>query len=308
MAAAARRGAEEVEAGLRPLEAPQLSAGEFARFQALIYREAGIHLADCKQALLAGRLARRLRELGLRSFGAYFNRVADGGDGEERRRMLEAVCTHETHFFREAQHWDFLAGDLLPRWRADASARRRPRRVRAWSAGCSTGEEPYSIAMTLLAHLPAAEGWQVEVVGTDLSRRVLDQAAAGVWRVDRAQEVPERYRRAYMLRGRGEQEGRMAAGEEVRSVVRFQQLNLNDASYALSGRFDLVFCRNVLIYFDARSRAAVVSRLLERLEPGGHLFVGHAESLTHVTPRLRTVAPTIYTPAESPACGAGAQP
>ncbi|MDB4951778.1 MAG: Protein-glutamate O-methyltransferase [Gemmatimonadetes bacterium] len=282
-------------------DGPVLSPAEFGRFQALIYREAGIHLADCKQALLSGRLSRRVRELGLRSYGAYFQRVADGGDPEERRRMLEAVCTHETHFFREAAHWEFLSGDLLPRWRADAAARRRPRRVRAWSAGCSSGEEPYSLAMTLLDALPDEEGWQVEVVATDLSRRVLDQAAAGLWRVEKAAEIPERLRRAYMLRGRGAQEGRMAAGDEVRRVVRFQQLNLNDREWALQGRFDLVFCRNVLIYFDARSRAGVVGRLLERLEPGGHLFVGHAESLTQVTPRLRTVLPTVYTHADQAA-------
>ena len=279
---------------------PALGPAEFARFQALIYREAGIHLADCKQALLVGRLSRRLRELGLRSFGAYWRLVADGGDPAERRRMLEAGCTHETHFFRERPHWEVLSDELFPRWRAQAAARGRARRVRAWSAGCSSGEEPYSIAMALLHHLPPSEGWSLEVVATDLSTRVLERAEAGIFPIARKDEIPEAYLRRYMLRGRRSQEGMLAAGPALRGIVRFQRLNLNDAEYDLAGRFDLVFCRNVLIYFDAASRAAAVDRLLDRLEPGGHLFLGHAESLSRVTGRARHVLPTVYTRTDGP--------
>ena len=209
--------------------APAMGPAEFARFRALIYREAGIHLADCKQALLVGRLSRRLRELGLRSFGAYWRLVADGGDPAERRHMLEAVCTHETHFFRERHHWEFLAGELFPRWRAQAAARGRARRVRAWSAGCSSGEEPYSIAMALLDHLPPSEGWSLEVVATDLSTKVLERAETGVWPIARKEEIPEAYLKRYMLRGRRSQEGMLAAGPALRGLVRFQRLNLNDA-------------------------------------------------------------------------------
>ena len=286
---------------------PALGPHEFARFQALIYREAGIHLAECKQALLVGRLSRRLRALGLRSFGAYWRLVADGGDPAERRRMLEAVCTHETHFFREPQHWAFLSGELFPRWRAEAAARGRPRRVRAWSAGCSSGEEPYSLAMALLEHFPAAEGWELEVVATDLSTGVLERARTGIWPIAKRDEIPEPYLRRYMLRGRRSQEGTLAAGPAIRRLVRFQPLNLNDAEYDLAGRFDLVFCRNVLIYFDAASRAAAVDRLLDRLEPGGHLFLGHAESLSRVTGRAKHVLPTVYTRSDGPAAPAAAR-
>jgi len=285
--------------------APALGPSEFARFQALIYREAGIRLSDCKQALLVGRLSRRLRELGVRSFGAYWRLVADGGDPAERQRMLEAVCTHETRFFREPQHWRFLEDELFPRWRAEAAARRRPRRVRAWSAGCSSGEEPYSLAMAMLQAFPPAEGWSLEVVATDLSTRVLARAAAGVWPMARAGEIPEPWLRRYMLRGRRSQEGMLAAGPALRKVVRFQRLNLNDAEYDLAGRFDLVFCRNVLIYFDDASRAAAVGRLLDRLEPGGHLFLGHAESLARVTGRAAHVLPTVYTRADEAPAGSG---
>jgi chemotaxis protein methyltransferase CheR len=285
-----------------------LGPGEFGRFQRLIYQETGIHLADCKEALLAGRLSRRLRALGLTSWGAYWRRVSDGGDPAERVRMLEAVCTHETRFFREPPHWEFLARDLFPRWRADAQARRRPRRVRAWSAGCSTGEEPYSLAMALLEHFPAGEGWQLEVLGTDFSSGVLEHAAAGVWPLARQEQIPAAYRKKYWLRGRRSQAEKMAASDELRGIVRFRRLNLNDAPWAdLAGRFDLVFCRNVLIYFDAASRARVVDGLLDRLEDGGHLFLGHAESLTHVTARARSVIPTVYTRVE-PAPARGDRP
>ena len=283
--------------------APPLGPSEFARFRALIYRESGIHLADCKQALLVGRLSRRLRELGLRSFGAYWRVVAH--DPAERQRMLEAVCTHETHFFREPQHWRFLEGELFPRWRAEAAARGRPRRVRAWSAGCSTGEEPYSLAMALLEAFPLAEGWSLEVVASDLSTRVLERARAGIWPMSRADEIPEAWLKRYMLRGRRSQEGMLAAGPALRRLIRFQRVNLNDAEYGLAGRFDLVFCRNVLIYFDDASRAAAVGRLLDRLEPGGHLFLGHAESLARVTGRAVHVLPTVYTRAAEAASGSG---
>ncbi len=274
-----------------------LSHGDFERFQKLVYGESGIWLAECKQALLVARLTKRLRERGIATFGQYFRVVSNDTEAEERRLMIEALCTHETHFFREPQHWKFLETSLLPRWRADAAAGKRRRRVRALSAGCSTGEEPYTLAMTLLEHLPADEGWSVEVVAADLSTRVVERARAGVWPMARAAEIPERYLRRYMLRGRGAQEGKLAAGDEIRAPLRFQTLNLNEAPLDVSGSFDLVFCRNVLIYFDARSRAAAVERLAGLLEPDGHLFVGHAESLGHVAPQLHCVLPTVYSTA-----------
>jgi chemotaxis protein methyltransferase CheR len=282
--------------GLRPL-----TDREFRQFQALIYREAGIHLAECKQALLVGRLSRRVRELGLASFGAYYERVADGGDPGERVRMLDAICTHETHFFREPRHFEYLQGTVFPRWKADAQAGRRAKKVRVWSAACSSGEEPYTLAMLLLEHFPAAEGWDAEVLATDLSTRVLERARAGLWAMGKAEEIPPRLLKKYMLRGTRSQEGLMAAGPELRARVRFARVNLNDAHYPVAGRFDLVFCRNVLIYFDAASRAGVVDRLLEHVAPDGLFFLGHAETLNNVTTRARAVIPTVYAPVAAPA-------
>lgn len=272
---------------------------EFLLFRALIHREAGIFLGPAKKALLVGRLTRRLRELGLGSFGAYYRLVVERG-GEELTRLLDAVCTNETHFFREPRQFEFLERRVFPAWRAEAIAGRRARRIRVWSAACSTGEEPCSLAMLLLDHFPPATGWEVEILGTDLSTRVLERARAAVWPLQKAAEIPQRYLKAYMLKGTGVREGRMKAGPEVRSVVRFERLNLNDEVYAVTGLFDLIFCRNVLIYFDQSARGRVTDRLLDHLAPDGYLFLGHAESLNGLTDRARSVATTVYAHAASP--------
>jgi len=269
---------------------------EYALFQALVEREAGIHLSAAKQALLVGRLSRRLRERELSSFSAYYRLVRS--DAEERVRMLDCICTNETHFFREPRQFEFLEKQVFPEWAARAAAGGMPRRIRAWSAACSTGEEPYSLAMTLLAHFPPSSGWTLEILASDLSTRALGQARAGLWSIDKAREIEERHLKAFMLRGRGPQEGVMKAGPEIRSIVRFQRVNLNQDRYPVAGPFDLVFCRNVLIYFDVVSKARVVHRLLDQLAPGGYLFLGHAESLTGLTDRGRSVGPTVYVRAD----------
>jgi chemotaxis protein methyltransferase CheR len=275
-----------------------VSDDEFELFQSLIHREAGIWLAPVKKALLVGRLARRLRELGMTSYRAYHERVRE--DPSEKVRMLDAICTNETHFFREPRHFELLATRVLPALREQAEAGHRARRLRVWSAACSSGEEPYSIAMALLDALP--QGWDLQILATDLSTRILDRARAAVWPIEKAREIPEPHLKAFMLRGVGSQEGLMKAGPELRALVRFERLNLNGDGWP-DERFDLVFCRNVLIYFERRAKERVVERLLDRLEPGGHLFLGHAESLGGLTTRARSVVPTVYTPVP-PARGA----
>ena len=174
------------------------------------------------------------------------------------------------------------------------------RRVRVWSARCSTGEEPYSMAMAFLASFPPSSGWEIDIVATDLSTRVLDRAQAALWTIDKAKEIPGAYLKAFMLRGSGPEEGRMKAGPLVRSRVRFHRLNLNAEPFTFAGRFDLVFCRNVLIYFDAASKARVVGRLLDRLDPQGYLLLGHAETVTGLSARTRSVGPTVYAHADRP--------
>jgi chemotaxis protein methyltransferase CheR len=284
--------------------AVSVSDEDFALFQALINREAGIWLSPVKKALLAGRLSRRLRELGIASFGAYYELVTS--DANERVRMLDALATNETHFFREPRHWEYLADRHLPALKAQADAGRRPRRLRAWSAACSTGEEPYSIAMTLLAAFPA--GWDLEVIASDLSTKALDKAQRATWPIAKSEEIPPDYLKAFMLRGHGEQAGLMRAGPQARALCSFSRLNLVEAVAPAIGSFDLVFCRNVLIYFDRDSRAKVIGRLIERLAPGGLLFVGHAETLTSFTTLVRPVLPTIYQRAGDPPLGRDGAP
>ena len=275
--------------GIRPL-----SDKEFSLLRDLIYREAGIHLSPVKKALLVGRLSRRVRELGLASFGAYYDYVVGGEDPLEGTRMLERICTHETHFFREPRQFEFLEERAFPEWEKDAAAGRRSRQIRVLSAGCSTGQEPYSLAMLLLSRLPPEMGWSIEILATDLSRRALEQAESGIYRIEKAEEIPADLRKRFMLRGVRSQEGQMKAGPEIRSVVRFQRLNLNDARWPVSGRFDLILCRNVLIYFDEASRRAVIHRLVDLLAPDGYLLLGHAETLNRICDRLGAVGPTIY--------------
>ena len=275
--------------GIRPL-----TDREFKLFQSLIHKEAGIYLSEVKKALLVGRLSRRIRELGLDSFEAYYRHVVEGQNPTERVELINNICTHETQFFREPRQFEFLEQTLAPQWRAEAEAGTRPKQIRAWSAACSSGEEPVSMAMSLLYHFPASAGWSVEVLATDISTRVLDKARAATWPIERAGQIPPAYLKRFMLRGTGEQQTKMRAGPEIRSVVRFQQLNLQADSYAVGDGFDLIFCRNVLIYFNAVSKEHVVSRLLGRLAESGLLFLGHAESLTGMRDQPRAVIPTVY--------------
>jgi chemotaxis protein methyltransferase CheR len=268
----------------------ELSDADFMRFQSLIYKESGIHLSSSKQAMLAGRLSKRLRELDIEEFYAYLQRVQRSPD--EMTRMLDIVTTNETRFFREQKQFDHLRDVVIPRWLQDADEGRRQRTVRVWSAGCSTGEEPYSLAMMLLDGLGAS--WDIRILGTDLSTRVLDIARAGVWSLERSSQIPEQYLKTYMLRGAGSQYGKMKAGKEIRSILRFARLNLHDDHYGVDGPFDLILCRNVLIYFDATSRRGVIDRLIDHLVPGGSLLIGHAETLHGVTTRVRSVVPTVY--------------
>lgn len=272
---------------------PTLSDREFALFQSLIYQEAGIFLGPAKKALLVGRLARRLRDLGLASFGAYYRRVADG-DARERVHLIDSVCTNETHFFREPRQFEFLEQRVFPEWKVRASMGHMPRKIRVWSAACSTGEEPYSLAMMLLTQFPPATGWEIEILASDLSTRALEKARAGVWPVEKAKEIPPGYLKLHMLKGTRSQEGKMKVGTAIRSLVRFERINLNDETYPVTGLFDLIFCRNVLIYFDSASKQRVVHRLVRHLSPAGYLFLGHAESLNGLTDRIRSVIPTVH--------------
>jgi chemotaxis protein methyltransferase CheR len=269
----------------------EISDDEFALFQALISHESGIHLTLTKKPMLISRLMRRVNALKLSSFGEYYRYVMQNRH-DEMVRMLDAVSTNETWFFRNPKHFSFVRETMCPLWLAEARDGGRPKRINAWSAAASSGEEPFSLAMALLDGLP---GWDILILATDLSSRVLDRAQAATWSMEKSGDIPPRYLKRYMLRGTGAQEGKMKAGADIRSLVTFRRFNLNDEFWSLeTEQFDLVFCRNVLMYFDAGRRERVLRRILKSLPPRGYLFLGDAESLSGFA-GIRMVAPSVYT-------------
>jgi chemotaxis protein methyltransferase CheR len=277
----------EVEPAREDLRPP--TEREFRLFQKLVYEHAGIFLAPTKRALLNGRLARRVRELGLRTFAAYYEYL-DAHRESETAELFDRITTNETAFFREPRHFDVLRQRVLPALLAENS---RARTLRCWSAGCSTGEEPHSLAMTALEAIP--DGWRLEIVASDISARALRKAVAGVWPIERSNAIPKPLLKKYMLRGIGPNEGTFKAAPALTQTIRFIHLNLNESDFGpLGGAFDVIFCRNVLIYFDHESKKRAVERLIDRLSPSGYLFVGHAESLAGMTDQLHCVEPTVY--------------
>jgi chemotaxis protein methyltransferase CheR len=265
---------------------------EFGLLREFIHREAGIYLSDAKRALLAGRLAPRLRRLGCASFLEYWHLV--GEQVEERRHLLEAICTHETQFFRELPQLRLLESWALTRWQATARAGERSRRLRVWCAGCSSGEEPFTLAMLLRSGLPPEEGWSIDILATDLSERVLEKAREAVYPVERIEPIPEPLRRQFMLRGVGARAGFARVADEIRGLVRFERLNLAEAAATAPGPFDLISCRNVLIYFRPADRRTVVERLVRSLDGEGLLLVGHSESLRDGPDGLRSLGAMTY--------------
>ena len=274
-----------------PQPLTEISDDEFGLFQALICREAGIHLASTKKPMLVSRLMRRVGSLKLPTFRDYYHHAIR--DGNEMVRLLDAVCTNETWFFRNSKHFSFLKETLCPAWLADADAGRRSRRISLWSAAASSGEEPFSLAMVLLDALP---GWELQILASDLSSRVLERAREATWPLEKSGDIPPAYLKRYMLRGTGAQEGKMRAGSEIRNIVTFRRLNLNDDVWPLEpeAKFEAVFCRNVLMYFEPRRREQALRKILKRLPPQGYLFLGDAEGLSGFD-GLRTVAPSIHT-------------
>jgi chemotaxis protein methyltransferase CheR len=279
---------------------PQLSVSPtlFQKFQKLIYAETGIWLGSSKTALLCGRLFRRLRALEMDSLKIYYECVSQPDQQEERARMIDAITTNETRFFREPRQFEFMVQQVFPRWRAEAAHQTRPKRVRIWSAGCSSGEEPYSVAMLLARHLPAEEGWDARLLATDISTRVLEKARKGIYPLTRSAELPADLLHSFMLRGTSDRQGEMKVKVEIQRMIDFQRLNLNQDSELIEGPFDAIFCRNVLIYFDMASKRRVVETLSRHLTTNGFLFVGHAENLHSMFSQLRSLEPTIYTNTE----------
>jgi chemotaxis protein methyltransferase CheR len=212
--------------------------------------------------------------------------------GDELNRLINAICTNETQFFREPAQFQLLQSSIIPSWLRQAEQGERARTVRVWSAGCSTGEEPYSLAMLLLAALPSS--WAIDVLATDISTKVLEKSVEAVYPMRRFAEIPDDLRRKFVLVGVRQRRGDFRVAPEVRACVHFARVNLMAHSSGTLGSFDLVLCRNVMIYFRAETRRRVVSWLCSNVAQGGYLWAGHSESLHDLDPRLRTVVPTVY--------------
>lgn len=256
---------------------------EFGKFRELIFQKAGISMSAAKKTLVAGRLAKRLNFHKQSSYMDYYNMVTRKGSEAELQVVIDLLTTNETHFFREPKHFDFMRDRVL-------AGRPKSRPLRVWSAASSTGEEPYSIAMQL-ADLLGDAPW--EIVASDLSTQVLEKAKRGLFSMQRAEEIPKEYLTRFCMKGTGNSEGSFLVSRELRSRVTFMQINLNEPFPKL-GEFDVIFLRNVMIYFDNNTKREVVHRMLPLLKAGGHLLIGHSESLNGVTDAYRMIVPSVY--------------
>lgn len=260
---------------------------EFEALRRLVVAHTGIVVADTKFEMFYSRLARRLRALGLRDFRDYLTLLRQG-DAAEIHQLINAITTNLTGFFREPHHFEFLAQTLVPGWAARPGSP-----LRIWSAGCASGEEPYSIAMVLLEHLADALRRDLRILATDLDTQALALADAAIYPVEHMGPLAHPPWRHWVLRGRGERAGFIRMRPEVRSLVHPRRLNLI-GDWPLERRYDAIFCRNVMIYFDGPTKRRLVDRLADRLGEQGHLFLGHAESLIGISQRLRPVTRNVY--------------
>jgi chemotaxis protein methyltransferase CheR len=245
--------------------------------------------------MMSARLARRLRKLQLPDFGAYITQLeAQSPSSPEVVEMINALTTNKTEFFRESHHFDFLVSDVIPQAR-ERAVKGGPRRLHIWCAASSTGEEPYSIAMTLCEHLGPLGSWDVKILASDIDTRVLATAMEGIYSDDKVESVPEHLRRRYFQRGRNGAQGLWRVRPELRNMIDFQRINLNQPAPAgPQPRFDAIFCRNVIIYFDRPTQVKLFERLARQLDPAGYLFLGHSESLIGVSERYALVRQTVH--------------
>lgn len=275
-----------------------LSQGDFKRLARFIEGYCGIRMPDSKRTMLEGRLRRRLTALRLDDYHQYCRYLFDeDGLAEEAVHLIDAVTTNKTDFFREPEHFRYLANTALPDLLNSRGGGRVSRLV-VWSSACSVGAEPYTLAMVLadLSAQGAAQGagFDFTVLATDISTRVLDKAAQGIYPEDMVAPVPPEYRRAFFMRARDHQRHEMRVVPELRAKVQFTRMNLLEDSYPLDQPADVVFCRNVLIYFDKMTQQRVLERLCDALRPGGYLFLGHSETVGNHHPTIVQVAPTVF--------------
>jgi chemotaxis protein methyltransferase CheR len=271
---------------------PALSQRSFDQFADYITSELGIKMPDSKITMVQGRLMRRARELQLRSIDEYGDYFFSTPSDEEREYIINAITTNKTDFFREPEHFDYLVKTALPTLRADDGSRMS--RLNVWSAGCSSGQEPYTLAMILCEYGVQHAGFSFAILGTDISTKVLRHAERGMYEEGLTEPIPAALRQRYLMSGKGRSSGLVRMSSALRGKVSFHQLNFMDDSYPLHDKFDVAFCRNVLIYFDRKTQEKVLCKICRHINPGGYLFLGHSESPTGMNIPARQVATAVF--------------
>jgi len=262
---------------------------DFEKVRNLVKSHTGISLSDAKKDMVYSRLSRRLRSLELEKFSDYCSLV-EGGDDDELIKFTNAITTNLTAFFREDHHFQYLAKTVVPEL---MKSNIKDRRIRVWSAGCSTGEEPYSLAIALKESIPSFDSWDVKILATDLDSDVLQTAKNGVYKSERIEGLTSARKRNWFLKGKGDNEGTVRVRPELQEMITFKQLNLL-REWPTKGPFDFIFCRNVVIYFDKDTQKVLFDRYANVLKSNSHLFIGHSESLFKVSDRFSLLGQTIY--------------
>jgi chemotaxis protein methyltransferase CheR len=276
-----------------PTDVEDLTRKDYELIRKLVYAKSGINLGDEKMQLVRARLGKRVRQGGFKSFRHYYDRVEQDPTGEELCTLLDAISTNTTHLFREMAHFKLLE-TLIRKWTADRAWCSQNSTLRIWSAACSSGEEPYSIAMTAHNVLREHRGIELKILAVDLSAEMLSKAKVGLFDTHRVGTVPPDLRQRYFKRVRCEGQLMLQVIPELRRRITFARFNLMTPTFPFRHGFHVIFCRNVMIYFDRPTQSALVSKLARTLRPGGYLMIGHSESLNGVEHALTYVEPTVY--------------
>ncbi|WP_438971111.1 CheR family methyltransferase [Methylophaga sp.] len=261
----------------------------FSRIRQFVTAQTGIVLADAKKDMVYGRLSKRVRKEFGGSFDDFCSAIHEG-DLDEQDFLINAITTNLTAFFRENHHFEYLRDRVIP---ALLRQKQKERKIRIWSAGCSTGEEPYSIAITLQEAIPHIGDWDIKILATDLDANVVAHGSEGVYALERINGLDKQRQRKWFQLGKDDNQGLVRVKPLLREMIRFKRLNLLH-EWPMTGTFDVIFCRNVVIYFDKKTQAMLFERYANILTPGGHLFIGHSESLYKVSDRYASLGHTVY--------------
>jgi chemotaxis protein methyltransferase CheR len=270
----------------------KMTDDDFRKLGSYVYEELGIKMPYPKKIMLQSRLQKRLVDLKMNSFKDYIDfALSKEGEEDEIIKMIDLITTNKTDFFRESSHFDYLTETALP----EICSGRAPRKtIKIWSAGCSSGEEPYTIAIVLMEYLQKYPDLDFSIFATDISLRILQKAATSIYPEERISDIPLALKRKYFLKSKDQSNKTVRLVPEIRSKVNFQRLNFMDSNYPVDSEFDIIFCRNVLIYFDRDTQQQVITKLASKLVFDGFFFLGHSESITNMKVPLRQIKPTIF--------------